>query len=142
MSTARQFSDDFDVMLFHYDGRTTEWDDEFPWSKEAIHVSARKQAKWWYAKRFLHPSVVAPYEYLFLWDEDLSPPTSSTPTSTCASPPSTACASRSRGWTSPGGRRRTTSPPGGTVARSTAAPWGAPATAPTCTSAPAAASWR
>ena len=72
MSTARQFSDDFDVMLFHYDGRTTEWDDEFPWSKEAIHVSARKQAKWWYAKRFLHPSVVAPYDYLFLWDEDLA----------------------------------------------------------------------
>ena len=59
-------------MLFHYDGRTTEWDDEFPWSKEAIHVSARKQAKWWYAKRFLHPSVVAPYDYLFLWDEDLA----------------------------------------------------------------------
>jgi hypothetical protein len=66
-------SHDFDVMLFHYDGRTTEWDDEFPsWSKDAIHVGARKQAKWWYAKRFLHPSVVAPYEYIFLWDEDLA----------------------------------------------------------------------
>lgn len=26
----------------------------------------------WYAKRFLHPSVVAPYDYIFLWDEDLS----------------------------------------------------------------------
>jgi len=36
---------DFTVMLFHYDGRTTEWD-EFEWSKQAIHVSARKQTKW------------------------------------------------------------------------------------------------
>lgn len=25
----------------------------------------------WFAKRFLHPDVVAPYEYIFLWDEDL-----------------------------------------------------------------------
>lgn len=25
----------------------------------------------WYAKRFLHPSIVAPYDYIFLWDEDL-----------------------------------------------------------------------
>jgi hypothetical protein len=41
----KQFSDNFDVMLFHYDGRTTEWD-ELEWSKQAIHISARKQAKW------------------------------------------------------------------------------------------------
>lgn len=25
----------------------------------------------WYAKRFLHPDVVAPYDYIFIWDEDL-----------------------------------------------------------------------
>jgi hypothetical protein len=25
----------------------------------------------WYAKRFMHPSVLAPYEYVFLWDQDL-----------------------------------------------------------------------
>jgi len=25
----------------------------------------------WFAKRFLHPDVVAPYEYVFVWDEDL-----------------------------------------------------------------------
>ena len=25
----------------------------------------------WYAKRFLHPSIVAPYEYIFIWDQDL-----------------------------------------------------------------------
>lgn len=25
----------------------------------------------WYAKRFLHPDLVEPYEYIFIWDEDL-----------------------------------------------------------------------
>ena len=25
----------------------------------------------WYAKRFLHPDIVAQYEYIFMWDEDL-----------------------------------------------------------------------
>ncbi|VAI83378.1 unnamed protein product [Triticum turgidum subsp. durum] len=70
-ATVQKFSDKFDVVLFHYDGHTTEWDDEFQWSKEAVHVSARKQTKWWFAKRFLHPSIVAPYDYVFLWDEDL-----------------------------------------------------------------------
>ncbi|KAG9451654.1 hypothetical protein H6P81_011619 [Aristolochia fimbriata] len=63
-------SDEFTVLLFHYDGRTSEWD-QFEWSKRAIHVSARKQTKWWYAKRFLHPSIVAAYDYIFIWDEDL-----------------------------------------------------------------------
>ncbi|XP_062234110.1 uncharacterized protein LOC133931275 [Phragmites australis] len=70
-ATVHKFSDNFDVVLFHYDGRTTEWDDEFEWSKQVLHISAWKQAKWWYAKRFLHPSIVAPYEYIFIWDEDL-----------------------------------------------------------------------
>ncbi|XP_022132253.1 uncharacterized protein LOC111005152 isoform X2 [Momordica charantia] len=65
-----EFSENFVILLFHYDGRTSEWD-EFEWSKRAIHVSARKQAKWWYAKRFLHPDIVAPYDYIFIWDEDL-----------------------------------------------------------------------
>lgn len=40
-----QFSEDFTILLFHYDGRTSEWD-EFEWSKKAIHVSAKRQAKW------------------------------------------------------------------------------------------------
>ncbi|XVF68557.1 hypothetical protein PTKIN_Ptkin11bG0012300 [Pterospermum kingtungense] len=66
----KKFSEDFQIMLFHYDGRTTEWN-HFDWSKNAIHVSVKKQTKWWYAKRFLHPDVVAPYEYIFVWDEDL-----------------------------------------------------------------------
>ncbi|KAG6415381.1 hypothetical protein SASPL_122792 [Salvia splendens] len=66
----KKFSDDFQILLFHYDGKTTEWD-QFEWSQRAIHVSARKQTKWWYAKRFLHPDVIAAYEYIFIWDEDL-----------------------------------------------------------------------
>ncbi|CAN1182190.1 hypothetical protein LINPERPRIM_LOCUS40718 [Linum perenne] len=66
----RKFSDDFTILLFHYDGRVTEWD-VFEWSKTAIHISVKRQTKWWYAKRFLHPDVIAPYEYIFIWDEDL-----------------------------------------------------------------------
>ncbi|KAM0891112.1 hypothetical protein ACQ4PT_026618 [Festuca glaucescens] len=69
-ATVHKFSDNFDIVLFHYDGHTTEWD-EFEWSREVTHISARKQTKWWFAKRFLHPSTVAPYDYVFVWDEDL-----------------------------------------------------------------------
>lgn len=66
----KKFSEDFTILLFHYDGRTSEWD-QFEWSKRAIHISVKKQTKWWYAKRFLHPDVVAAYDYIFIWDEDL-----------------------------------------------------------------------
>jgi hypothetical protein len=45
-ATVHKFSDEFDVVLFHYDGQTTEWDDEFQWSNKALHISARKQSKW------------------------------------------------------------------------------------------------
>ncbi|XP_010555939.1 PREDICTED: uncharacterized protein LOC104825316 isoform X2 [Tarenaya hassleriana] len=69
-AAVKKFSEDFTIMLFHYDGGASEWE-EFEWSKRAVHVSVRKQTKWWYAKRFLHPDVVAPYEYIFIWDEDL-----------------------------------------------------------------------
>ncbi|KAK8937947.1 hypothetical protein KSP40_PGU001752 [Platanthera guangdongensis] len=69
-AAVKKFSNDFTVMLFHYDGRVSEWE-QFEWSQRAIHVSVRKQAKWWYAKRFLHPDVVAAYDYVFVWDEDL-----------------------------------------------------------------------
>lgn len=69
-AAVKKFSDNFTILLFHYDGQTTEWD-EFEWSKRAIHVSTRKQTKWWYAKRFLHPDIVATYDYIFIWDEDL-----------------------------------------------------------------------
>ncbi|XP_043718661.1 uncharacterized protein LOC122666682 [Telopea speciosissima] len=63
-------SNDFVVMLFHYDGMVDEWSDQ-DWSHRAIHVSAINQTKWWFAKRFLHPDIVAEYDYIFLWDEDL-----------------------------------------------------------------------
>ncbi|KAJ4729320.1 Lysine ketoglutarate reductase trans-splicing protein (DUF707) [Melia azedarach] len=69
-AAVKKFSENFTIMLFHYDNRTSDWD-EFEWSKRAIHVSVRRQTKWWYAKRFLHPDIVAPYEYIFVWDEDL-----------------------------------------------------------------------
>ncbi|KAL9270673.1 hypothetical protein AKJ16_DCAP18112 [Drosera capensis] len=69
-AAVKKFSENFTIVLFHYDGKTSEWD-EFEWSKRAVHVSAPKQTKWWYAKRFLHPDVVAAYEYVFIWDEDL-----------------------------------------------------------------------
>ncbi|KAK7312577.1 hypothetical protein VNO77_36529 [Canavalia gladiata] len=69
-AAVKKFSDDFAILLFHYDGWTSEWD-EFEWSKNAIHVSARRQTKWWCAKRFLHPDIVSAYEYIFIWDEDL-----------------------------------------------------------------------
>ncbi|CAL5357072.1 unnamed protein product [Camellia sinensis] len=69
-AAVKKFSEDFQIMLFHYDGWTSEWD-QFEWSKRAIHVSVRKQTKWWYAKRFLHPDIIAAYEYIFIWDEDL-----------------------------------------------------------------------
>lgn len=69
-AAVKKFSENFTIMLFHYDGQTSEWDD-LEWSARAIHVSTQKQTKWWYAKRFLHPDIVAPYDYIFIWDEDL-----------------------------------------------------------------------
>ncbi|KZV47192.1 hypothetical protein F511_05243 [Dorcoceras hygrometricum] len=69
-AAVKKFSEDFQILLFHYDGKASEWD-QFEWSRDAIHVSVRKQTKWWYAKRFLQPDVVAAYDYIFIWDEDL-----------------------------------------------------------------------
>ncbi|XP_020110984.1 uncharacterized protein LOC109725981 isoform X1 [Ananas comosus] len=64
------FSCNFTIMLFHYDGVVDEWGD-LQWSDSALHVSGINQTKWWFAKRFLHPDIVAEYNYIFLWDEDL-----------------------------------------------------------------------
>ncbi|WJZ82469.1 hypothetical protein VitviT2T_002228 [Vitis vinifera] len=69
-SIVSKFSENFSVILFHYDGKASEWD-QFEWSRRAIHISVKKQTKWWYAKRFLHPNIVAQYDYIFIWDEDL-----------------------------------------------------------------------
>ncbi|XAR56262.1 hypothetical protein NMG60_11036671 [Bertholletia excelsa] len=60
----------FVVTLFHYDDIVDEWRD-LGWSNRVIHISAMNQTKWWFAKRFLHPDIVAEYDYIFLWDEDL-----------------------------------------------------------------------
>ncbi|XAR59127.1 hypothetical protein NMG60_11014785 [Bertholletia excelsa] len=63
-------AENFTIMLFHYDGNVDGWSD-LEWNKKAIHIVAENQTKWWFAKRFLHPSVVSIYDYIFLWDEDL-----------------------------------------------------------------------
>ncbi|KAK1360255.1 hypothetical protein POM88_044729 [Heracleum sosnowskyi] len=60
-----KFSENFSIVLFHYDGRESAWE-HFEWSRRAIHISSEKQTKWWYAKRFLHPHIVAGYEYMFI----------------------------------------------------------------------------
>ncbi|KAK4421235.1 hypothetical protein Salat_2074000 [Sesamum alatum] len=62
--------ENFTIILFHYDGNLDGWWD-LNWSREAVHIVAHNQTKWWFAKRFLHPSVVSIYDYIFLWDEDL-----------------------------------------------------------------------
>ncbi|CAA3025846.1 uncharacterized protein LOC111368747 [Olea europaea subsp. europaea] len=63
-------SENFTIILFHYDGNVNGWWN-LEWSKDAIHIVAHNQTKWWFAKRFLHPAVVSIYDYIFLWDEDL-----------------------------------------------------------------------
>ncbi|XP_064989676.1 uncharacterized protein LOC135627487 isoform X1 [Musa acuminata AAA Group] len=60
----------FTIILFHYDGVVDEWSD-LEWSDTVLHISAINQTKWWFAKRFLHPDIVALYSYIFLWDEDI-----------------------------------------------------------------------
>lgn len=34
-------------------------------------IAISKFLERWYAKRFLHPDVIAAYDYIFIWDEDL-----------------------------------------------------------------------
>uniref|UniRef100_A0A7N0VMT9 Lysine ketoglutarate reductase trans-splicing related 1 n=1 Tax=Kalanchoe fedtschenkoi TaxID=63787 RepID=A0A7N0VMT9_KALFE len=63
--------ENFTVILFHYDGNVDGWFD-LDWSNNVVHIVAQNQTKWWFAKRFLHPDVVAIYDYVFLWDEDVA----------------------------------------------------------------------
>ncbi|KAK9150000.1 hypothetical protein Syun_008309 [Stephania yunnanensis] len=63
-------SENFTIMLFHYDGNEGGWMD-FEWYNKTLHISALNQTKWWFAKRFLHPDIVSIYNYIFIWDEDL-----------------------------------------------------------------------
>ncbi|KAI9222590.1 hypothetical protein BC828DRAFT_18168 [Blastocladiella britannica] len=66
----------FDVMLFHYDDGDAEWLAALPQfvARKWISVSARRQSKFWFAKRFLTPTVVDNYDYIFLWDDDVGFP--------------------------------------------------------------------
>ncbi|VFR00182.1 unnamed protein product [Cuscuta campestris] len=58
------FTEDFAIVLFHYDERANEWD-EYEWSKRAIHVTARKQTKWYiklvkkYGLEISQPAIVS-----------------------------------------------------------------------------------
>ncbi|KAL1352802.1 hypothetical protein AAHE18_06G194400 [Arachis hypogaea] len=45
-AAVQKFSSNFTIVLFHYDGRASEWD-EFEWAKRAVHISAIKQTKWY-----------------------------------------------------------------------------------------------
>ncbi|KAK8353708.1 uncharacterized protein LOC108450201 isoform X3 [Gossypium arboreum] len=63
-------TENFTIVLFHYDGKVDGWWD-LDWCDKAIHIVAHNQTKWWFAKRFLHPDIVSTYDYIFLWDEDL-----------------------------------------------------------------------
>lgn len=36
-----------------------------------LHVLILSIHSRWFAKRFLHPDIVAAYDYIFIWDEDL-----------------------------------------------------------------------
>ncbi|KAL7746573.1 hypothetical protein RI367_008100 [Sorochytrium milnesiophthora] len=61
----------FDVMLFHFDN--SDWSD-VPGYEKYTSVRVLRQTKFWFAKRFLSPSVVENYDYIFLWDDDVGLP--------------------------------------------------------------------
>jgi hypothetical protein len=60
---------DFSFFVFVYDA--SDWS-SLPWARNATIVHVRGQMKWWYVKRFLHPELVATYEYVLLLDDDVS----------------------------------------------------------------------
>ncbi|PNY09548.1 hypothetical protein L195_g006101 [Trifolium pratense] len=43
-AAVKKFSDDFTILLFHYDGRTSEWD-EYEWSNNATYVRSPTLAR-------------------------------------------------------------------------------------------------
>ncbi|KAI9143631.1 hypothetical protein BKA69DRAFT_1036735 [Paraphysoderma sedebokerense] len=63
----------FSFMFFHYDDSS--WDD-FPNYDSIISIRALDQSKFWFAKRFLQPESVKNYDYIVLWDDDISLPDS------------------------------------------------------------------
>jgi len=62
----------FSIVLFHYDTVTdlSEYG-ALDWAGRAVHVAAKSQSKWWFAKRFLSPATVGDYDTVWVWDEDL-----------------------------------------------------------------------
>jgi len=58
-------------MLFHYDGRASEWE-EFEWSKRAIHVSIRKQTKWLVASLLSRNANLLPSRSFFVMTDLLN----------------------------------------------------------------------
>jgi hypothetical protein len=57
----------YKIILFVYD--LSDWS-EFNWLNEVIFVRIVKTMKWWFVKHFLHPDVVAAYDYVLIIDED------------------------------------------------------------------------
>ncbi|CAI9763171.1 unnamed protein product [Fraxinus pennsylvanica] len=57
----KKLTENFTILLFHYDVVMD----------ILVYVKRISYPARWYAKRFLHPDIVAPYDYIFIWDEDL-----------------------------------------------------------------------
>ncbi|KNE64729.1 hypothetical protein AMAG_10079 [Allomyces macrogynus ATCC 38327] len=65
----RQFGlDRFAFMLFIWDH--SDWS-EFSWFAQVTAIRVARQAKFWYAKRFIPPEVALHYDYIWLLDDDM-----------------------------------------------------------------------
>ncbi|KAJ3357474.1 hypothetical protein GGF32_001083 [Allomyces javanicus] len=60
--------DRFAFMLFIWDH--SDWS-EFPWFAHVTAIRVARQAKFWYAKRFIPPEVALHYDYIWLLDDDM-----------------------------------------------------------------------
>ncbi|KNE63534.1 hypothetical protein AMAG_19013 [Allomyces macrogynus ATCC 38327] len=60
--------DRFAFMLFIWDH--SDWS-EFPWFANVTAIRVARQAKFWYAKRFIPPEVALHYDYVWLLDDDM-----------------------------------------------------------------------
>lgn len=50
--------DFFDYVLLHFDDSSSEWGQRFDWYQRVVSVTALRQAKFWYYKRFASPWAV------------------------------------------------------------------------------------
>ncbi|KNE64728.1 hypothetical protein AMAG_10078 [Allomyces macrogynus ATCC 38327] len=65
----RQFGlEQFAFMLFIWD--QSDWS-KFPWFANVTAIRVARQAKFWYAKRFIPPEVALHYDYIWLLDDDM-----------------------------------------------------------------------